>query len=114
MRIIIACLASAVLTLATGVPAAADFKVQMPDAETGEIAVEPLGDYGHDPNHAHSGELSTTQEFEYGVNAFWRGSRTIVQIQSGHFRKYLPVHRTRPVLAGCRLFCRVRQVNAPG
>jgi len=32
---------SAVLTLATVAPAAADFKVQMPDAETGEFAVEP-------------------------------------------------------------------------
>jgi hypothetical protein len=62
----------AALTVATVVPAAADFKVQMPDAETGEIAIEPLGDYGHDPNPAHSGELSTTQEFEYGVNGFWR------------------------------------------
>ncbi len=53
-------IAGAVLTLATTVPAAADFKVQIPDAETGEIAVEPLGDYGHDPKPAHSGELSTT------------------------------------------------------
>src|SRR5271157_6412067 len=63
---------SAGAALATAVPAAADFKVQMPDAETGEIAVEPLGDYGHDPNPAHSGELSSVQEFEYGVNGFWR------------------------------------------
>jgi hypothetical protein len=65
-------IAGAALTLATAVPAAADFKVQMPDAETGEFSIEPLGDYGHDPNPAHSGELSTTQEFEYGVNGFWR------------------------------------------
>jgi hypothetical protein len=65
-------IAGAAMTLAATVPAAADFKVQMPDAETGEIAIEPLGDYGHDPNPAHSGELSTTQEFEWGVNGFWR------------------------------------------
>src|SRR6516162_11657229 len=62
----------AALTLTTAVPAAADFKVRMPDANPGEIAVEPLGDYGRDPNPAHSGELSLTQEFEYGVNGFWR------------------------------------------
>jgi hypothetical protein len=72
MRCISTFIVATALTLATVVPAAADFKVQMPDAETGEIAIEPLGDYGHDPNPAHSGELSTTQEFEYGVNGFWR------------------------------------------
>ncbi len=54
------------------VPALADFKVQYPDAETGEFAIEPLGDYGHDPLAAHNGELSSAQEFEYGVNGFWR------------------------------------------
>jgi hypothetical protein len=72
MRCISTFIVATALTLATVVPAAADFKVQMPDAETGEIAIEPLGDYGHAPNPAHSGELSTTQEFEYGVNGFWR------------------------------------------
>src|SRR5271166_7088771 len=72
MRCISTFFTGAALTLATVFPAAADFKVQMPDAETGEIAVEPLGDYGHDPNPAHSGELSSVQEFEYGVNGFWR------------------------------------------
>src|SRR5271167_640474 len=72
MRSIFILSAGAALALATAVPAVADFKVQMPDAETGEISVEPLGDYGHDPKPAHSGELSSTQEFEYGVNGFWR------------------------------------------
>ena len=72
MRSIFILSAGAALALATAVPAVADFKVQMPDAETGEISIEPLGDYGHDPKPAHSGELSTTQEFEYGVNGFWR------------------------------------------
>ena len=72
MRCISTFVAGVALLLATVFPAAADFKVQMPDAETGEIAVEPLGDYGHDPNPTHSGELSTTTEFEYGVNGFWR------------------------------------------
>jgi hypothetical protein len=62
----------AVLTLTTVVPALADFKVRMPDANPGEKAIEPLGDYGHDPNPAHSGELSSVQELEYGVNGFWR------------------------------------------
>ena len=64
--------AGAILSLATVVPALADFKVQYPDAETGEFAIEPLGDYGHDPLAAHNGELSSAQEFEYGVNGFWR------------------------------------------
>ena len=41
---------SAAMTLTTVIPAAADFKVRMPDANPGEIAIEPLGDYGHDPN----------------------------------------------------------------
>ena len=70
--VILSFVGGAALTLATAVPAATDFKVQRPDAETGEFAIEPLGDYGRDPKRAHSGELSTTQEFEYGVNGFWR------------------------------------------
>ena len=65
-------LAGLALSAAAALPAMADFKVQMPDAETGEIAVEPIGDIGHDPLPAHSGELSSVQEFEYGVNGFWR------------------------------------------
>src|SRR6516162_10977071 len=71
MRINIS-LTIAVVTLAIAVPAVADFKVRMPDANPGEVAIEPLGDYGHDPKPAHSGELSLIQEFEYGVNGFWR------------------------------------------
>jgi hypothetical protein len=73
-------LAIAVLSVAVASPAAADFKVQMPDAETGEIAVEPLGDIGQDPLAAHSGEFSSTQEFEYGVNGFWR---TELELEQG-------------------------------
>jgi hypothetical protein len=61
------------------VPAAADFKVRMPDAETGEFAIEPLGAYGNDPNPAHRGELSLSQEFEYGVNGFWRAELELEQ-----------------------------------
>ena len=60
------------LTVATVTPAAADFKVIYPDAEVGEFAIEPVGDIGHDPLAAHNGELSSVQEFEYGVNRFWR------------------------------------------
>lgn len=52
--------AGVALSLAVVVPAAADFKVQQPDAETGEFAIEPLGDYGHDPLPGHNGELSST------------------------------------------------------
>ncbi len=64
--------AAAALGLTLATPAVADFKVQYPDAETGEFAIEPLGDISHDPLAAHSGELSSVQEFEYGVNSFWR------------------------------------------
>jgi hypothetical protein len=65
-------IAGTISTLATAGPASADFKVRMPDANPGEFAIEPLGDYGHDPNPAHSSELSSVQELEYGVNGFWR------------------------------------------
>jgi hypothetical protein len=71
-RISLSTIAGLVLGTAAALPAAADFKVQTPDAETGEVAIEPLGDIGHDPLAAHSGELSSVQEFEYGVNGFWR------------------------------------------
>ena len=75
-----ALIAGAALSAAAAMPALADFKVQTPDAETGEFAIEPLGDYGHDPLAAHSGELSSTQEFEYGVNGFWR---TELELEQG-------------------------------
>lgn len=71
-RISLPVLAATLLGSAVALPAAADFKVQMPDAETGEISIEPLGDIGTDPLAQHSGELSSVQEFEYGVNGFWR------------------------------------------
>ena len=97
--------------IAIAIPAAADFKVQQPDAETGEFAIEPLGDFGHDPLPAHSGELSSTQEFEYGVNGFWRteleleqereaGPGQSIQFQSGDVGEYLSIHRTWPTLGG--------------
>ena len=72
MRSIFILVAGTISTLATAGSASADFKVRMPDANPGEVAIEPLGDYGHDPKPAHSGELSLSQEFEYGVNGFWR------------------------------------------
>jgi hypothetical protein len=64
--------AGSLLSVLAVMPAAADFKVQMPDAETGEFSVEPIGDIGQDPLAAHNGELSSVTEFEYGVNSFWR------------------------------------------
>ena len=59
------------LAIAAATPAAADFRVQYPDAETGELALEPIGDIGRDPLAAHSGEASYVEELEYGVNGFW-------------------------------------------
>ena len=53
------------------VPATADFRVKYPDAEAGEVALEPLGDIAGDPLAAHSGEVSLVQELEYGVTSFW-------------------------------------------
>jgi hypothetical protein len=62
--------------------ARADFKVQMPDAETGEFAVEPIGDIGQDQNPAHNRELSPVTEFEYGVNKFWRAELELEQYRA--------------------------------
>lgn len=64
-------LAGTALFLASG-PARADFKVWYPDAEYGETAVETLGDYGHSPAAARSGEQSYTEEIEHGMTPFWR------------------------------------------
>ena len=72
MRRISTCLIGTALGATIATSAFADFKVHMPDAETGELEIEPIGDIGHDPLRAHSGELSSVQEFEYGVNRFWR------------------------------------------
>lgn len=68
---ILAALSGAALALAGG-PARADFKVWYPDAEYGETALETLGDWGHSPAAARSGEQSYTEEFERGVTPFWR------------------------------------------
>jgi hypothetical protein len=82
-RICLRCLlAGAALWVATAMPATADFKVHQPDAETGEVAIEPVGDLGHDPLGAHSGEASFAEEFEYGVNGFWRTELELEQERS--------------------------------
>jgi hypothetical protein len=52
--------------------ALADFKVWTPDANPGEVSLETVGDWGHDANHAKSGEQSYTQELEYGVANWWQ------------------------------------------
>jgi hypothetical protein len=65
-----AVLASLALTVASQ-GAHADFKVWQPDAEYGETAIETLGDWGHDPHAARSGEESFTEEIEHGVTSFW-------------------------------------------
>jgi hypothetical protein len=51
--------------------ARADFKVQMPDAETGELEIEPIGSYGMSGRPATDNEQSFVSEFGYGVNNFW-------------------------------------------
>jgi hypothetical protein len=58
--------------IAAAGPAVASFKVWQPDAEYGETAVETLGDWGHAPIAAHSGEQLYTEEIERGLTPFWR------------------------------------------
>ena len=69
----------AALGVVTAAPASADFKVQYPDAEPGEMAVETVGDAGHDPRADHNGEKSIIQEFEYGIANFWRAELELEQ-----------------------------------
>jgi hypothetical protein len=71
-----------ILSMVIVAPAAADFRVVYPDAETGEFAIEPIGDIGHDPLVAHSGEASFVEELEYGVNGFWRTELELAQERS--------------------------------
>jgi len=62
----------AILTLAAmSVPALADFKVQLPDAETGEFEIEEIGSWGRSGNPATSNEQSFVHELGYGVNNWW-------------------------------------------
>src|SRR5580704_17384277 len=67
MRLVVASLLCAVAS-----PAWADFKVWTPDVNPGEVALETVGDWGHDAIPARSGEQSYTQELEYGVNDWWQ------------------------------------------
>jgi hypothetical protein len=62
-----------------GGTARADFKVWYPDAEFGETALETLGDWGHAPRTAHSGEQSYTEEIEHGMTPFWRSELELEQ-----------------------------------
>ena len=53
-------------------PALADFKVQLPDAETGEFELEEIGSYGSSGNlPATNNEQSFVTEFGYGVTNWW-------------------------------------------
>jgi len=75
-------LVGAALNIAAAAPAAADFKVKYPDAEAGAVEIEPVGDYGHDPLAAHSGEKSFVEELEYGINGFWRTALELEQARN--------------------------------
>lgn len=57
----------------TAVPhfALADFKVHLPDAETGEFELEEIGSYGHSGNPFTNNEQSFVHELGYGVNDWW-------------------------------------------
>jgi hypothetical protein len=52
-------------------PAFADFKVQLPDAETGEFEFEEIGSYGRSGHPDANNEQSFVHELGYGVNNWW-------------------------------------------
>jgi hypothetical protein len=58
------------LILATG-PAYADFKIQSPIVEEGELEFEQNGDVTFDKNPDKGGEKSFTHEIGYGVTDWW-------------------------------------------
>lgn len=63
----------AIFLLAVGsTNALADFKVKLPDAETGEFEIETVGSYGRSGNPDTNNEQSFVHELEYGVNSWWR------------------------------------------
>jgi hypothetical protein len=65
-------LAISLLALLRASPAAADFKVFLPEANKGELALETVGDAGFDPNPDKNGEQSYTAELEYGLTHWWQ------------------------------------------
>jgi hypothetical protein len=71
-RTLIEATTSAILALAAMPGSAlADFKVQLPDAETGEFELEEVGSYGRSGNNATNNEQSFVHELGYGVNNWW-------------------------------------------
>jgi hypothetical protein len=56
---------------ATSTAALADFKVHLPDAETGEFELEEVGSYGRSGNPLTNNEQSFVHELGYGVNNWW-------------------------------------------
>jgi len=53
------------------VAALADFKVHLPDAETGEFEIEEVGSWGSSGNPATDNEQSFVHELGYGVTTWW-------------------------------------------
>lgn len=51
--------------------AVADFKVHLPDAETGEFELEEVGSYGASRNPFTNNEQSFVHELGYGINNWW-------------------------------------------
>jgi hypothetical protein len=49
----------------------ADFKVHLPDAETGEFELEEIGSYGNSGNPLTNNEQSFVHELGYGINDWW-------------------------------------------
>jgi hypothetical protein len=60
--------------------ALADFKVKLPDAETGELELEAVGSYGRSGNPATNNEQNFVHEMEYGVTNWWR---TGIELEAG-------------------------------
>src|SRR5580692_11812056 len=65
--------AALLLGAIAAMPAAAlaDFKVHLPDAETGEFELEEIGSYGNSGNPGTNNEQSFVHELGYGVNNWW-------------------------------------------
>jgi hypothetical protein len=60
------------ISVFSSLPALADFKVKMPDAEFGELEIETVGNYGRSGNPLADNEQSFVHEIEYGFTNFWK------------------------------------------
>jgi hypothetical protein len=79
--------AALLLGAIAAMPAAAlaDFKVHLPDAETGEFELEEIGSYGNSGNPGTNNEQSFVHELGYGVNNWWHTEVEFVFTEPGEY-----------------------------